>query len=123
MIDSIRTVAVHGDDRLHIAVSAPAQSFRYEIIRYLSDGAGGFEDGQTVGAGDNAHVQWIGGGSELAGALVKACVTHGDASASRHEIVVRLLRESGAGVLEDVATWRIAPGLDAGDYKCITLQF
>lgn len=118
-----RTIESLPDDRIHVSLAAHAQGFRYDITLYMPNGAGGFSDGQVVGSGENAHTQWIGIGSAVAGALAKVCVASSGGLPSRNEIVVRLQLERESGLFEDLHIWRIAPGLPAGDYKCLTMQF
>jgi hypothetical protein len=124
MTDITKAIPVDDDDVLHVSISAHIQTFRYDVTRYLPDGEDGYQDGEPIAWGDNAHSQWLGKGADIRNALIKLCVTHGGQTpTSQYEIVVRLQLERSPGLVEDLTTFRIAPGLATGAYKCLTLQF
>lgn len=124
MSEISREITVADDDIVHVSMSAQAQSFTYDLTRYVPDGRGGFLTGQSIGWGGDSHNQWLGKGSDLRGSLVKVCAGQGgNAGASQSEIVIRIQVERYSGVLEDHATIRIPPGLLAGHHKCLTFSF
>lgn len=103
---------------------AHLRAFRYDLTLYRSDGQNGYQDGEPIAWGDNAHSQRLGSGAELCNALVKLCVVFlGEAGTGQYEIIIRLQLEHSQGPVEDFTTFRVSPGLSSGTYNCITLQF
>jgi hypothetical protein len=124
MVDITKPITVRPDDEYRVSVSAHIQSFRYAVTRYAPDGQGGFLDGKVIAEGSNDNSQWVGKGADIRGSIIQVCVTHGGHTpTSMYEIVARLQIEHANGMVEDVTTIRIAPGLASGDYKCMALQF
>jgi hypothetical protein len=124
MVDITKPITVGDSDDYRVSVSANIQSFRYAITSYAPDGNGGFLDGKVVAEGSNENSQWMGKGADIRGSIVQVCVTHGgNTPTSMYEIVARLQIEHANGMVEDITTIRIPPGLASGDYKCMALQF
>ena len=124
MIDIRKPIPIDDSDMLRITVSAHIQSFTYDIKRYLPDGNGGFQPGHLVALGDDETPRCDVAGATLHGARVKVCTTHGGhTETSQYEIRVDFQIERSSGELEGLTTLRIAPGLESGEYRCLTLQF
>lgn len=123
-IDITKAITLADGDELNVSISAYRQSFQYDVTRYPPDAAGDHVAEEMLARRSDREPEWSGAAQDIRGYCIKVCVTQGgETELSEYEILARFQIRRASGAVDELPVLQIAPGLPAGNYRWLTLQF